>query len=263
MARTKKIEETATTTTEVAVEETATAKKKTTAKKAAAADKERKAYFMEVRVTFTAPLLGTNPQNPKIYSDWIAANADPQSKAEEIEHLGQEEVEQKGMTVFMRRRDDPSIPQLKDYTWLGFIKERSRGLAPVAGTVASGMKAYIQEVNRRVKITPRFMDLHLPEGEAIDIIQRPLRASGPSGERTALAISEVVPEGTTCEFMVRTETKEGMKLVIESLNEGAIHGTGQWRNAGNGTFTWEKLKMWSEVIVDDDTKNILGELANL
>ena len=215
--------------------------------KAAKAKKEkeakvRKAYFLTVDIFFTNDLLGTNPNDPEIYSKYIADLATDEDRKAEVERIGAMEVDEKGMTVFVRNPDEPSIPQLKSYTWLGFVKERAKGLNGVSGTVADGMKAFIKEVNLRVAVSPKFIDVILPEGEAIGVLERPLRASGPSGERTALAKSEVIPAGSKCRLTFRCETKEGLALVIECLNEGKIHGTGQWRNAGGDhADVWEEL----------------------
>ena len=56
------------TTTEAAVETKAAKTKKTKEEK----NKVRKAYFLTVDVTFTNDLLGTNPNDPEIYSKYIA-----------------------------------------------------------------------------------------------------------------------------------------------------------------------------------------------
>ena len=71
--------------------------------------------------------------------------------------------------------------------------------------------------------------------------QRPLRASGPSGERVALAHSETVPAGSYIEFTIEMWTDDLEKVVRECLDYGARRGLGQWRNSGKGTFYWEEL----------------------
>jgi hypothetical protein len=226
---------------------TETTAKKTSAKKAASAA-PRIAYYLSAKITFISPLLATNANDPQIYSEYLASLANDETRAAEIERLGLAEVDEKGMTVFLRNPDNPMQPQLKGYTWLGFLKSRSRALAKVDGTQIKGMSAYIKEIDDRIFVSPIFINLDLPEGEAIDTLQRPLRAATMQGDRVALAKSETVPEGTTCEVTFRTETLDGMKLVIECLDYGKIHGTGQWRNAGYGRFTWEKIDQWKEYI---------------
>ena len=43
------------------------------------------------------------------------------------------------------------------------------------------------------------------------------------------------------EFTVVCLVPEDMELVREWLNHGKKTGLGQWRNGGNGKFTWEEL----------------------
>lgn len=235
-------------------------KTKTTAKKEEKAG-SRKTYFLTVRVKFTAPLLATNANNKTVYSDFQTKQTTKERREEEIERLGEEETKEKGMTVFMRNPENGK-PQLKDYTWPGFFKDRSKALAKVKGSYISSIKAYIKEIDGRISITPRFIDLELPEEAAINVIERPLRAETMQGPRVSLASSEFVPEGTECEFTVRAETKEGMKMVLECLDYGEFRGTGQWRNAGNGTFTWQKVSMWVEDYVSSH-KDVWDELEAL
>ena len=104
----------------------------------------------------------------------------------------------------------------------------------------------IKEIDDRMSVSPRFIDLILPEGGEITCNERPLRAETAMGPRVSLAKSEQVPEGTTCEFTIHTQTKEGMRMVIDCLEYGEERGTGQWRNAGNGCFTFEVLALDKE-----------------
>ena len=238
-----KNKENAKATEEAVVETTATTTKKSTKKDTT--PKERVSYYLTVKVTFITPLLATNPNNKDIYSDFIAGSVNDEKRAEEVARLGVEEADAKGMTVFMR---DPEtgVPQLKDYTWLGFFKSRARALAKVDGSAVKGMTAYIKEIDDRMSVSPRFIDLILPEGGEITCNERPLRAETAMGPRVSLAKSEQVPEGTTCEFTIHTQTKEGMRMVIDCLEYGEERGTGQWRNAGNGCFPFEVLALDKE-----------------
>jgi hypothetical protein len=247
MARTKKSEIEEAVATEATTTTTTTATKKA-AKKKTEDSGSRVAYFLKVRVTFTTPLLATNPNDQEIYTQFIAKEASDESRKEEIERLGVDEVIERGMTVFLRDKEDPSIPLLKDYTWLGYLKSRAKALAKIPGSSLKGASAYIKEVNDLIKVTPRFQPLILPEGGAIETLERPLRAETAQGDRVALAKSETVPEGTTCEVTFRAERIEGMNYIIDCLNYGKEHGTGQWRNAGFGRFTYEVLDKWAEAI---------------
>lgn len=72
--------------------------------------------------------------------------------------------------------------------------------------------------------------------------QRPLRGQTAQGERIALANSEQIPAGATCEFEVIALKPDLLDMVREWLDYGEWHGMGQWRNSGRGTFTWEEIK---------------------
>lgn len=281
MARTKK------TTTEGATAASTT----TTAAKDAKSVKGRYAYFLTAEITFITPLLATNPGNETIYKDFIANDekTTAERRAEEVEMLGVDEVEKRGMTVFLREPDNPMVPLLKDYTWLGYLKSRAKALAKIDGTVVHSMKAYVKEVNDLITVTPRFQPLTLPDGtdtsfierktlpdvgdelvdynmksiverlaklegvaiDGVDALERPLRAETMQGDRVALAKSESVPAGTKVTVTFRCERKEGLDLVKECLDYGDKHGTGQWRNAGYGRFIWKKIDSWKELIEQD------------
>ena len=68
-----------------------------------------------------------------------------------------------------------------------------------------------------------------------------LRAATAQGERVALASSETLPAGTTCEFEVQMMRDELEPLVEEWLAYGELRGFGQWRNSGKGRFTCERV----------------------
>lgn len=101
---------------------------------------------------------------------------------------------------------------------------------------SSKLRAYKKEIDGLVFVKPRKVKLILPEGGQIGELQRPLRASTPSGERIALAHSELVPEGTMQKFKVLLLKDELEAYIKEWLEYGELHGTGQWRNAGYGSF---------------------------
>jgi hypothetical protein len=69
--------------------------------------------------------------------------------------------------------------------------------------------------------------------------QRPLRASGPQGERVALAHSETVPPGSSIDFEIELLDESKWPVVKEWLDYGKLRGIGQWRNSGKGRFTYK------------------------
>ena len=210
---------------------------------------------LKVKVTFTESILGTAPKNEDVYVDYIGSKSpDASTIEEEVAALGVDGVAEKGMTGFLR--DENGNPILLDYQIKGFFKDACSMLNRLAKketvvdaktgkskTVKSGsnesskLKAYKKEIDGLIFVNPRKIALHY-DGE-IGICQRPLRAQTAQGERIALAMSEELPVGTTCEFEVVCLDPEHIKAVKEWLDYGALRGIGQWRNASHGRFTYE------------------------
>lgn len=191
---------------------------------------------LNVKITFTEEVLGTANSNQDIHEEYIASKApDAPSREEEVEALGVEAVVEKGMTVFPKL--DDGTPIFWDYQWRGFFKESCKMLRKVPETASSKLKSYKQEIDGLIFVTPRQIPIRL-NGE-IGSCQRPLRAQTMQGERVALANSETIPAGSTCEFKVQCLIDSDAKLVREWLEYGRLHGTGAWRNSGKGTFTCE------------------------
>lgn len=193
---------------------------------------------LKIKVTFTEELLGTASANPEIHREFIAAQApDAQSREEEVEAIGAEEVFEKGMTVFPRVDGKPIA---WDYQWKGFLKDAVGMLRKVTGSEASKVKAYKKEIDGLIFVTPRAIPIEF-QGE-MGLCQRPLRGQTAQGERIALATSESIPAGATMTFTFMFLTDAHEKLVREALDYGALRGFGQWRNSGKGRFTWEEVK---------------------
>lgn len=193
---------------------------------------------LKIKVTFTEELLGTASANPEIHREFIAAQApDAQSREEEVEAIGAEEVFEKGMTVFPRVDGKPIA---WDYQWKGFLKDAVGMLRKVTGSEASKVKAYKKEIDGLIFVTPRAIPIEF-QGE-MGLCQRPLRGQTAQGERVALATSESIPAGATMTFTFMFLTDAHEKLVREALDYGALRGFGQWRNSGKGRFTWEEVK---------------------
>lgn len=188
-----------------------------------------------VTLTFTEELLGTAAADPKLHTEFIASKApDAKSREEEIAAHGAEEVEIKSMSVFPREK---GIPFLYDYQIKGFFKDACSCLARVPGTKSAGLKAYRKIIDGTVFVFPRKIFIQA-EGEVGDC-QRPLRASGPQGERVALAHSETAPAGSKIEFVVELLDENKWPVVKEWLDYGKLRGIGQWRNSGKGRFTYK------------------------
>ena len=196
----------------------------------------------KIRITFTETLLGTKPSDPEIHSRFVASKApDHKTMEEEVAELGAEAVEERGKTIFPKMED--GTPFIYDYQLKGFMKEAGKALRKVTGTKSSKLKAYRQEIDNLIFVTPRQIPLWMPMD--LDLTdtdcQRPLRASTPQGERVALAHSEEAPAGTYIEFTVHCMVDSDLPIVLEWLDYGQWKGIGQWRNASHGRFDYEVL----------------------
>lgn len=190
---------------------------------------------IKVRIRFTEEVLGTSPNNSDLYADYIASKApDAKTMEEEIAEHGEQEVMEKGMTVFDRTEDGE--PFLYDYQVKGFFKGACGFLRNVTSTESAKLKNYKKKLDGLLFVFPRKIKLELPEGKSIGTCTRPLRASTAQGERIALSHSEAAPEGTEIFFTIKILDDSMVKLVDEILEYGELSGIGQWRNSGKGRF---------------------------
>ena len=195
---------------------------------------------LKIRITLTEPMLGTAPNNPEIYSEYIASKGpDAKTREEEIATVGVEEYEDKQITVF--RRDSEGNPIIMDYLVKGFFKNACSALREVSGTKSNKLTSYKKKIDGLVFVTPRQIHIQYPEGGEMSICQRPLRAQTAQGERVALASSEQVPAGSTLECTIRCFNSTMAAAVVEWLDYGQYNGLGQWHNSGMGRFTWEDI----------------------
>ncbi len=193
---------------------------------------------MKVRLTFIDEVLGTASADPEIHATYIASKApDAATLQEEVAALGAEEVTEKAMTVFPRNED--GVPILWAYQIRGFFKAKCSALRKVKDTKSSKLKAFKKEIDELIFVEPKQIPLVF-DGE-MGSCQRPLRAETMQGPRVALANSETVPSGATCEFEIICIADGDMEIVKEWLDMGKWNGLCQWRNGGKGRFTWEEI----------------------
>lgn len=203
---------------------------------------------IKIRVTYFEQLLGTASANKELHDTFIASKApDAPSREEEVAALGVDEVSEKDMTIFPKL--DDGTPFMWDYQWKGFFKDSCGMLRRGTGYRSAKLTAFKKVIDGLVFPKPRRIPLSVPDGMEMGELQRPLRASTAQGERIALAHSETCPEGTTQEFTIMVLKDDLLPIIREWLDYGALHGTGQWRNAGYGRFCWEEL---------DDAGNVIG-----
>ena len=193
----------------------------------------------EITLTLTEPLLGTVPKSKEVYAAYVASKADDLSGQELEQELATvpEDVEKKGWTGFHMLDGKPI---LYDYVVKGFFKDACGMLRRELSYLSSKLRAYKKEIDGLIFVEPRRIPLVLPEGGRISVLERPLRASTPQGDRVALARSDTCPPGTTLTFTLTllggNVTED---LLLEWLDYGQLRGLGQWRNAGYGRFSYE------------------------
>lgn len=250
-------------------------------------------HKMYIELELLEPALGTSPSNKELLTTYIASRApDAASKAEEIAALGEEELEQKGTTIFPKgyfaltengehfidildRKDggngkpDPEtnirLPFFWNYQLRGFFKDSCGLLSKGKYGESAELSAYKKVIDGNIFVTPRRIAMDLPEvyvddfgeiqeldPENLPILQRPLRISGPSGERTAIASSEMIPAGTRVKFCVNYTNEKMRSVIVEWLNYGSEHGLGAWRNSGRGSFRWRELNEDYSPIIDEE-----------
>ena len=206
---------------------------------------------LHVHIEFTQPILGTGSSDPKIHERFIASKApDAPSKAEEVAAIGVDEMVERGTTVFPKTADGK--PFLWNYMLKGFFKDACGSMRRATGSKSKELRAYKQEIDRCIFCNPRRVLLDMPEGGEIGFMERPLRAETAQGPRVALASSEMLPEGTTCDFDVVLLNHDLQKYLIEWLAYGQLRGIGQWRNADWGQFHCS--------VTDDGGKEVFSNL---
>lgn len=199
----------------------------------------------QVKIEFLEPLLGTATTNPQVFTDFIVEKAvangvpnvadewDTLPTADDIDRLTS-----RGMTAFHRNSAGQNI--LYNYMIRGYLKEACGHLWSVKGTESSQLKAYKKRINGWVFVEPREVAIAL--SGPVTVLERPLRAQTPQGERVALTSSAMIPAGSTAAFRLKILNPSVITLdmVREWLDYGEMIGLGQWRSSAKyGTFTYE------------------------
>ena len=191
---------------------------------------------MKVRLTLLDPQLGTTSNNPELRREYIMKKNPNGVDEEEDEGFDIDEQLEKDMTVFPRLPD--GRPFIWDYMIKGFFKDAQAAMNKIPD---QKMSSYKKIIDGLIFVKERKIPMNMPERSEVSTCTRPLRTSGPKGERVALASSEQVPAGTTMEFTVQVLDPKLMNTVIRWFNYGRFKGLGQWRNSGKGRFSWENL----------------------
>lgn len=192
---------------------------------------------IRVRLTFTEPILGSSSGNKDLHRDFIASKGpDAKTREEEVAALGEDEVEHKEMTVFPRTED--GRPMFWDYQIRGFFKSACKALN--ANDPGHKLAAYKTKIDTLVFVKER----RIPINGTVTAspLQRPLRAETAQGPRVALASSEEIEAGATCEFTIQLLADGFKQRVLDWLEYGQFVGMGQWRGGSFGRFTYEVIK---------------------
>ena len=191
---------------------------------------------MEVRITFTEPLLGTLSGNKDIAEEFIMSKH-PDGPQEDELHADLPEGDVEKSTTVFHRKDGQIF--LWDYQIKGFFKDACSMLRRIPDTRSSKLTAYKKIIDGLIFPAPRMIPIEVV-GE-LTFTERPLRAQTAKGERIALARSETVPVGSSITITVNCLHKKYDKLVKEWLDYGELRGLGQWRNSGMGRFSYKVL----------------------
>lgn len=197
-----------------------------------------------VTIELVDDMLGSVPASKSLYGGYVAARTTKKLKKEgysdtEIESILKEELdyvhddETQGLTTFFA---DKKSPFLRPHQVKGFFKEAARRLKEHGNLkqLRDKVTAYlfVEDTTGGKRIR-----LPKPDGGKYDVAERPIRCQTPQGERTAIARSEFVEEGTKLSFnVVLLNGVISKELLKELLAYGKYQGLGQWRSGGLGQF---------------------------
>lgn len=195
----------------------------------------------DVTIELIEPMLGTTPCNPSIWAEHIASKQEKALRkegwletdikveiAKTIEGVADNDELATGKTSFM---SDEKGYFVRDYFVKGFFKHAAKCLKQFGAT-----KQLRSKVVQFLFIKPFKMYIAGLDDD-LELVERPLRASTPMGERVCIARSESVPVGTKITFSVHCLNNVITEGCLNTLLEyGQYEGLGQWRGAGCGRF---------------------------
>ena len=189
-------------------------------------------------------ILGSQPADPNVRTRFVANEVEKAKADEEASKLPLDQ-QKRNLTVFLR---DEGCVCICDYVIKGFLKEAISVLKSQV-KVANGKS----KIDNQVLIEPAYLRF-CRDGEELDAadgdLERPLRAMTMQGPRVSVTASEYIDAPWTLTFTIsllegeKTARSEALTFeVIETLLDyGSFKGLGQWRNAQNGRFTWERIE---------------------
>lgn len=199
------------------------------------------------RLTGISPILGTQPANESVRTDFVASKAPTTELELEERELFDEYDQSHGLTVFPRDLDMDDRIIILNYMVRGFFKSAIGALQSQLG-----IKAHKSKVDKFLFVNPRRIPI-MRDGEPIydedDEFERPLRCETMRGPRVALQGSERIMDPWYVDIEVslipNAASKTSKALTFESvetaLDYGQFCGLGQFRNGSFGSFTWERI----------------------
>lgn len=212
---------------------------------------EVKNFEMETRkyrLTGITPILGSQPANDTLRTDFVASKAPDESlSTEEKKLFASDALDTQGLTVFARDIDNRDQIILLDYMIRGFFKS-----ALLALQSQLNIKQPKTKVDRYLFVEPRRIPI-IRDGSPIydedSEYERTIRAETMRGPRVTLAASECLETPWEITIAVtllpNSASKSSAALtfgdVETALNYGRLSGLGQFRNGSYGRFEWERL----------------------
>lgn len=200
------------------------------------------AKTMKVKLEFYEPLLGSQPMNKELFTDFIASkNEDATQAKEEVENYRISDEVEKKTNGFLINEDGE--PYILNYVIKGFFKAACMNIRRITGKKykSHSVSMYQKKIKHLINIYPREIMIKLPENEDLDTYQRPCRANTPQGERISLKSSEMAPEGTTMEFEIAMMDESLEPAIREWLDYGQYCGLGEMRGNSFGAFMWQEI----------------------
>lgn len=197
---------------------------------------------IHLRCEFIEPILGSNPGSQQVASDYVSKLApDAKSRKEEVELYGEEDVEDTLTTKFYQQViDGRTRYYLLTYQIEGFLKAAAEALKRAGQVEVTAFKKTLNQIvfasgSPGLPIE-RKIEIIRPPKTGVTTNQRPLKASTPKGDRTALASSEELPKGSKFELWIHLLDPRVADYILSLIEYGELSGISQWRNAGYGRF---------------------------
>lgn len=228
---------------------------------------------MKIEIQLKSPALGMSPSDPDALK-YVA------KKADEMD-INDGTTEERTTTIWPKAKfikdkfdghwilvNEPNCPQageddevftlpfIYDYQIRGMYKDSCGLLSRSKNNQSADLKSYKKRIDGNIFVVERKIPFNMPDSYTDDAgkekstytelgglqtMSRPLRISGPSGERSAISTSEIVPPESTIKFEVLLTDPKLRSVVVEWLDYGLLHGIGQWRNSGIGIYRWREL----------------------